>query len=196
MTPIANPPKVWHSQSSDACYGAGLSPSSRLTKTKVVWQRMRRQAKSILTMVVIVVGLSALTQAGVADAVTNADLAEGKGEVSFAAFDFKAQDLDADPTTDAAKGKYHRKGSPSVTGKVKCLRVSGHNATFSGRIKKSSVPVFKGAAFDVHVADSGLPNGEGDQFTDTLRGGEPSCTTASGVTFPLQKGDIIVIDAP
>lgn len=182
---------------------------------------MKRLALALL------VGLLVLALPGVAGAKKkqdDVDFTKGKGETAFPnpilnpdgsvtvvtfiqKFNFKAKDLDADPVTDAAKGKlsYERgtrdsNGSTSSSSKLKaevtCLRVAGDSAVFLAQVKKSSDPnIQEGDTIQVDVFAQSQPDEPPDLFQ--LREVPPStpCPAPDGFGAPLDKGNIVVNDA-
>jgi hypothetical protein len=133
--------------------------------------------------------------------VPSKDFAEGKGRDPFGAkCDSEGQVLDADPTTDAARGSLVYKANlGDFEGEVTCLRVDGRNAAFSGEITKSSIPALEqNGAFFVEVSDSGRPEGEVDHVKNVVfvTPGDPQCSTPTTGGSPIEKGDIADFDAP
>jgi hypothetical protein len=138
---------------------------------------------------------------GVAGLVPSKDFAEGKGRDPFGAkCDSEGQVLDADPTTDAARGSLVYKANlGDFEGEVTCLRVDGRNAAFSGEITKSSIPALEqNGAFFVEVSDSGRPEGEVDHVKNVVfvTPGDPQCSTPTTGGSPIENGDIVNFDAP
>lgn len=150
----------------------------------------------------LLVRLLTLALTGVAGAAKqDVDFTKGKGvrfSSSSSGFSFEVKDLDTDPTTDAAEGKFTYKGTPSIKGKVACLRVDGQNAYFSGKIEKSNAPFWEGKIFIVKVTDSGQQGGDGDllDITYVATSEPPSCSTPTGGSQRIEKGNIVVKDAP
>lgn len=151
----------------------------------------------------VAVGLLTLTLTGIAGAASNTDSAKGNGTtVNNVKFSFKAADLDGNPTTFEAKGKFNYAstipGNPYYKGEVTCLNVLGQGARFVAKITKSDNPTFLGYFAEVHVLDSGQKGGEGDEFTvREFHGSDPGCATPPlPPGDPLTKGNVVVNDVP
>ena len=158
---------------------------------------MRRR----LTRLTVALGAALLALAPAGTAGENSPFA--KGDFSAASIDrieFDARNR-ADTPGDAAKGSFKAKnflGDQDFEGSVKCLRVDGKDAFFSGRITKSSNPAFEDrSSFFGNVSDSGKRKGKGDEFSNLLvvSPATPTCSAPTSGGVPIEKGNIVVRDA-
>lgn len=166
-------------------------------------------------MLALVVGVLVLSVSGVAGARKHnkVDSAKGKGEfvtepifgmILTQKFDFDAKDLDEDPLTDTAKGKFEFEQnagsffsqSGKFKGEVVCLRVEDGRAVFVSRIEEGS-GVFEGTEgkfVGAHVLDAGQPKGNGDGIATFGLLSSGTCPAPSDLYQPLIHGNITVRD--